>query len=213
VKILCVGRNYAKHAKEMGAKPAEQPIWFWKPDSAIITDGQPVVLPPDVGAVHYEVELAVRFGRHARRIQPQEAMRRLNAATVAVDVTARDLQAKAKSAGEPWAQAKGHDTFLPLGPWMPLPKDLQKIELRLSVNGKEKQHGLTKDMTWSVAELVSLASHWTTFHPDDVLLTGTPEGVGPIVEGDLMEAEAVGLAKIRNPVVAAPWSQTASPAK
>lgn len=202
MKILCVGQNYAKHVRELGGQAPESPVWFWKPDSAIIQDGQAIELPAGVGAVHHEVELAVRIHRLARRITPREALRHLDAATVANDVTARDLQSAAKKAGKPWTQAKGYDTFLPLGPWAPLPPDLQALTLRLSVNGQERQLGSTRDMTWPVAELLALASQWTTLNPGDVLLTGTPEGVGPLAAGNVVDAEVVGVAKLRNPVIA-----------
>jgi 2-keto-4-pentenoate hydratase/2-oxohepta-3-ene-1,7-dioic acid hydratase in catechol pathway len=201
VKVLCVGRNYARHVRELGNAPPAQPIWFWKPDTAIVGDGEPVVLPAGIGAVHHEVELAVRIGRVARRIQPGEALRHLDAATVAVDVTARDLQDEAKRLNATWDRAKGYDTFCPLGPWAPLPRDLQAVELRLRLDGAERQRGSTREMTWGVAELVAAASQWTTLKPGDALLTGTPDGVGPIHPGQAMEAEAVGVAAVRNPVV------------
>jgi 2-keto-4-pentenoate hydratase/2-oxohepta-3-ene-1,7-dioic acid hydratase in catechol pathway len=203
VKVLCVGRNYARHVKEMGGQGTERPVWFWKPDTAVVLDGDAVVVPPGVGAVHHEVELAVRVGRSLRRASASETLGHVDALTVAVDVTARDLQDAAKKAGGPWDQAKGYDTFLPLGPWHPFHAglDLQDLRLRLAVNGHVRQDGHTRDMTWPVAELLAKASEWTTLAPGDVLLTGTPEGVGPIVPGDRMEAEVVGVARVRNPVV------------
>lgn len=202
LKVLCVGRNYARHVKEMGGPASAQPVWFWKPDTAVVLDGDPVVVPPGIGAVHHEVELAVRVGRSLRHAPASEALRHVDALTVAVDVTARDLQESAKKAGGPWDQAKGYDTFLPLGPWHPLHAglNLQDLRLRLSVNGHVRQDGHTRDMTWPVAQLLARASEWTTLAPGDVLLTGTPEGVGPIVPGDRMEAEVVGVARVRNPV-------------
>lgn len=204
MKVLCVGQNYAKHVRELGGATPEAPVWFWKPDSAIIGDGQAIELPPGVGAVHHEVELAVRIGRQARRIAPKDAVRHLDGLTVANDVTARDQQAAAKKAGLPWAQAKGYDTFLPLGAWQPLAgHDLQSLRLRLAVNGEPRQDGSTADMRWPVADLLSLASQWTTLNPGDVVLTGTPEGVGPLAAGDVVEAEVVGVSRLRNSVVAA----------
>lgn len=211
MKVLCVGRNYARHVKELGGQGSEQPVWFWKPDTAVVGDGDAVVVPPGIGAVHHEVELAVRLGKSLRRAKASETLRALDGLTVAVDVTARDLQNEAKKAGAPWDQAKGYDSFLPLGPWQPLRpgelgsrggRDLQDLRLRLSVNGQLRQDGHTKDMTWPVAELLARASQWTTLAPGDVLLTGTPEGVGPLQPGDKMEAEVVGVARVRNPVVA-----------
>lgn len=201
MKVLCVGRNYAKHVRELGGASLE-PVWFLKPDSAIVQDGDAVRIPPGIGAIHHEVELAVRIGKALRRSTPADALRCLDGATVAVDVTARDLQNEAKKVGGPWDQAKGYDSFLPLGPWQAASGlDLQDVRLRLTVNGQLRQDGNTRDMTWPVAELLARASQWTTLQPGDVLLTGTPEGVGPIVAGDRMEAEAVGIARVRNPVL------------
>ncbi len=201
MKVLCVGRNYRAHVKELGGGSAE-PVWFWKPDSAIIGEGEPIMIPDGIGAVHHEVELAVRIGREARRIAAANAQRHIESFTVANDVTARDLQNAAKKVGGPWDQAKGYDTFLPLGEWRGLDRDLQSLSLQLTVNGVVKQQGATKDMTWNVFDLVARASQWTTLKVGDVLLTGTPEGVGAIVPGDKVEAEIVGLASVRNPVVA-----------
>ena len=204
MKVLCVGRNYAKHVRELGGKGNEQPVWFWKPDSAIVHDGEPVEVPAGIGSVHHEVELAVRVAKPIRRAPATDTLRRLDGVTVAVDVTARDLQNEAKKIGGPWDQAKGYDSFLPLGAWAEVAgRDLQAIQIRLAVNGQVRQDGSTRDMTWSVAELLAQASQWTTLNPGDVVLTGTPEGVGPIVPGDRMETEAVGVARLRNPVVAA----------
>ena len=200
MKILCVGQNYAKHVRELGSVPSDSPVWFWKPESAVLHDGGVIELPANVGAVHHEVELAVRLGRVARRIAPQDALRCVDAFTVANDVTARDLQAAAKRAGRPWTQAKGYDTFLPLGDWNQSDVDLQALRLRLTVNGQIRQDGATRDMTWPVADLLSMASQWTTLQPGDVLLTGTPDGVGPLVVGDRVEAEVVGLARVANAV-------------
>lgn len=197
-----MGKNYARHVREMGGAAPEAPIWFWKPDSSVAGDGEAVVLPPGVGAVHHEVELAVRVGRPARRVAAADALRHLDGVTVAVDVTARDLQTAAKQAGNPWAQSKGYDTFCPLGAWQPPERDLQALRLRLSLDGRVRQDGLTADMAWSVAELVAGASAWTTLRPGDVLLTGTPEGVGPLAPGQEMVAELVGVARLRNPIVA-----------
>ncbi len=201
VKVLCVGKNYARHAREMGGPPPTSPVWFWKPDSSVVGEGEPVELPAGVGAVHHEVEMAVRLGARARRVDSNAAGALIDAVTIAVDVTARELQAEAKRLGQPWAQAKGFDTFLPLGAWQDVAGlDLQDQRLRLAVNGQLRQEGWTGDMTWSVASLVGAASQWTTLEPGDILLTGTPEGVGPIVDGDRMEAELVGLVRVSNPV-------------
>lgn len=203
MKILCVGRNYARHVKEMGQAPPAAPLWFWKPDSAIIRDGEAIVIPPGIGAVHHEVELAVRVGKRLKAVAATEALGAVDAITVANDVTARDLQEAAKKAGTPWSQAKGYDTFLPMGAWMPIAgRNLGDLRLRLTVDGELRQDGTTRDMTWAVGELLAHASSWTTLQPGDVLLTGTPEGVGPMNPRQTVDAELVGVARLRNPVVA-----------
>jgi 2-keto-4-pentenoate hydratase/2-oxohepta-3-ene-1,7-dioic acid hydratase in catechol pathway len=177
----------------MGSPTPAAPIWFWKPQSAIIGEGQAIRIPAGIGAVHHEVELAIRIGKDGLP----------HAFTVAIDVTARDLQQAAKEAGRPWAQAKGYDTFLPLGPWCDATGiDLQALELRLGVDDEVRQHGSTSDMTWPVATLLAMAAQWTTFFPGDVLLTGTPEGVGPIVPGQRVCAEIIGHCTLSVPVVA-----------
>jgi 2-keto-4-pentenoate hydratase/2-oxohepta-3-ene-1,7-dioic acid hydratase in catechol pathway len=205
MKVLCVGRNYARHARELGQAVPESPIWFWKPDSAIIGEGEPIVLPAGIGDVHHEVELAVRIGRDARRIDGAEALEHVDAFTVANDVTARDLQQQAKAKGEPWARAKGFDTFLPLGAWQPFRVrdgvDLQALDLHLAVDGQVRQAGSTSDMVWSVAALLAKASTWTTMRAGDILLTGTPEGVGPMRPGQKVVCELVGHVRLQNPVV------------
>ena len=204
MKVLCVGSNYAHHAREMGGAVPRTPIWFWKPDSAIVYDGEPVVLPHDVGAVHHEAELAVRLGMDARRVSPANGRRCIDAFTIAVDVTARDLQQQAKHEGRPWAQAKGFDTFLPLGNWVDATyADLQTLRLRLELDGRIRQDGYTRDMTWDAGMLVSLASQWTTLRTGDVLLTGTPEGVGPLEAGQTMRALVVDHVTLCNPIIAA----------
>jgi 2-keto-4-pentenoate hydratase/2-oxohepta-3-ene-1,7-dioic acid hydratase in catechol pathway len=203
MKILCVGRNYAKHVKEMGQVTPPLPMWFWKPESAMIHDGEAIVAPPGIGPIHHEVELAVRVGRRLKAATPGEALRAVDAITVANDVTARALQDGAKKAGTPWAQAKGYDTFLPLGAWQAVAgRNLADLQLRLTVDGVLRQQENTRAMTWGVADLLAHASTWTTLIPGDILLTGTPDGVGPMEPGQTVEAEVVGVARIRNPVVA-----------
>lgn len=172
MKILCVGKNYAKHAAEMGGQTPEEPIWFWKPDTAIIHQGEAIQIPAGIGEVHHEVEWAVRIGADGRP----------DAMTIAIDVTARDLQSAAKKAGRPWAQAKGYNTFLPLGPWIPFTAGPHRI--RLEIDGEVRQDGSTADMTWDLDALLDHAATWTTLREGDVLLTGTPEGVGPLVPNE-----------------------------
>ena len=207
MKVLCVGRNYARHARELGNAVPQSPIWFWKPDSAIVGDGDAIELPAGIGPVHHEVELAVRVGRRLRRAAAPECLAAVDAVTVANDLTARDLQEQAKRAGLPWAQAKGYDTFLPLGAWAAWDgrdRDLQGLRLRLTVDGQVRQQGSTADMVFPVARLLEHAASWTTLEPGDVLLTGTPEGVGPLQAGQVVACELEGIARLRNPVVPRP---------
>ncbi len=179
--VYCIGKNYAAHAKELGSTTPTQPLWFLKPESSIISDGGTIRLPSGVGRVDHEVELAIRLGPGG---EPE-------AYTVAIDVTARDLQSAAKKAGQPWTKAKGFDTFLPLGSWLPVTGvNLDHLDLSLAVNGRVRQQGNTGDMTWSVAQLLHDAATWTTLRPGDIILTGTPEGVGPLAAGDEVEARA-----------------------
>ncbi len=187
MKVLCVGQNYAKHVAEVPGTPsAERPTWFWKPDSAIVHEGHPIRLPADIGAIHHEVELALHIGPQGRP----------DAFTVAIDITARDMQNADKKAGRPWQQAKGYDTFLPLGAWVPIGStDIQDLQLRLTVNDEVRQDGSTADMTWPVDALLQHAATWTTLKEDDVLLTGTPHGVSALEVGDHVVAEVVGHVK------------------
>lgn len=198
MQVLCVGKNYAKHAAELGGAVPDAPIWFWKPESAIVGDGEAIRLPAGVGAVHHEVELAVRVA--APGPAPGEAAA-VDAFTVAIDVTARDLQTKAKAAGHPWAMAKGFDTFLPLGPWVDAAGvDLQDLQLRLWVDDDLRQDGWTGDMVWPVEELLRRAAAWVTLRPGDIVLAGTPEGVGPLRAGQQMRADVGGHASLTCPV-------------
>lgn len=187
MKVLCVGQNYAKHVAEVPGTPsAERPTWFWKPDSAIVHEGSPIRLPTNIGSIHHEVELALHIGPQGRP----------DAFTVAIDITAREMQNADKQAGRPWQQAKGYDTFLPLGPWVPIgDTDVQNLQLRLTVNNEVRQDGSTADMTWPVDALLEHAATWTTLNEDDVLLTGTPHGVSALDVGDHVVAEVVGHVK------------------
>lgn len=205
MKVLCVGRNYAAHAAEMGAPVPAAPIWFWKPDTAIIQDGADIVQPAGLTRIDHEVELAVRLGKPLRRADAAECLRAVDALTVANDVTARELQEAAKKAGTPWAQAKGYDTFLPLGEWTTAGLDrlgAPDLRLRLTVDGQLRQDGRTREMVRNVGQLLAHGCSWTTLRPGDILLTGTPEGVGPMPVGSTVEAAVVGVAKVRNRVVA-----------
>ncbi len=196
-KVIGIGRNYAEHAAEMGGEAPGEPLMFLVPNTAVIGPGDPVVLPPQTSEVHYEGELAVVIGRICKDIEPADALGVVFGYTCANDVTARDLQ---RSDGQ-WARAKGFDTFCPLGPWIETDLDPSALGLVTRLDGEVVQDGSTADMVHDVAALVSHASKAFTLLPGDVILTGTPAGVGPIVAGQRVEVEVEGIGTLSNPVV------------
>jgi len=182
-KILCIGRNYRAHAAELGNEVPEKPLVFLKPPSALLPHKGTVLLPPESSRVDYEGELAVVIGRRARRLSRDGAMSAVFGYTVAIDVTARDLQ---KGDGQ-WWRAKGFDTFCPLGPAIETDVDPSDLLLETLVDGVVKQSGRTSAMVHDVPTLVAWASHAMTLEPGDVILTGTPEGVAPLAPGQTLE--------------------------
>ncbi len=196
-KVIGIGRNYAEHAAEMGDEAPVEPLMFLVPNTAVIGPGDPVVLPPQTSEVHYEGELAVVIGRICKDIEPPDALGVVFGYTCANDVTARDLQ---RSDGQ-WARAKGFDSFCPLGPWIETDLDPSALGLVTRLDGEVVQDGTTADMVHDVAALVSYASKAFTLLPGDVILTGTPAGVGPIVAGQRVEVEVEGIGTLSNPVV------------
>ena len=198
-KVLCVGHNYSDHAAELGSEVPPEPLIFMKPSTAGVGPDQPVRLPALSGEVHHEAELAVVMGRLTRDVGPDEALGRVLGYTCANDVTARDLQ---RRDGQ-WTRAKGFDSFCPLGPWIDTDADpAAGLAVRCRVNGETRQDGTTADLVFGVATLVSHCSRFATLLPGDVLLTGTPAGVGPLVHGDVVEVEVADVGVLRNPVVA-----------
>jgi len=200
-KIVCVGRNYAEHAKELGNPMPEEPLIFLKPPSAVIGDGEPIVLPPQSQRVEHEGEIAVVVGARLKRVGEQQALNGIAGITCANDVTARDLQ---KTDGQ-WTRAKGFDTFCPVGPRVvPLKGlgDLSKLELRCRVNGQLRQQGKATDMAFPIPTVLCYISRIMTLEPGDLVLTGTPAGIGSLVAGDVVEVEISGVGVLRNPVVA-----------
>ncbi len=189
-KVLCIGQNYAKHAAEMNAAVPAQPIIFLKPSTALIRSHEAIRLPSMTSNVHHEIELVAMIGLGGRDIPPQRSLDHVTAYAIGLDMTARDLQSEAKRMGKPWSVAKGFDTFAPLGELVPADKigNPQELTLSLKVNGTVKQHGTTQDMIFPVAHLVSYCSKIFTLEHGDLLYTGTPEGVGPVVQGDRLEA-------------------------
>jgi 2-keto-4-pentenoate hydratase/2-oxohepta-3-ene-1,7-dioic acid hydratase in catechol pathway len=197
-KIVCIGKNYADHAAEMDSDVPTSPVLFLKPPTSVIGPLSPIRRPPESSNVHYEGELAVVMGKIARNVSPDRVLSHVLGYTAANDVTARDLQ---RADGQ-WTRAKGFDTFLPLGPAIDTEFDPSEPHtITTSVNGVIKQDGVTSDLVFGVAELVSFVSRVMTLLPGDVILTGTPSGVGPIVEGDRVEVEIEGIGVLMNPVV------------
>ena len=182
-KILCIGRNYRAHAAELGNEVPEKPLVFFKPPSSLLPHKGTVLLPPESSRVDYEGELAIVIGKRARRLAGSEALGAVFGYTVAIDVTARDLQ---KADGQ-WWRAKGFDTFCPLGPAIETDVDPSDLLLETLVDGAVKQSGRTSAMVHDVPALVAWASHAMTLEPGDVILTGTPEGVAPLVPGQTLE--------------------------
>ncbi len=199
-KIVCVGRNYLEHARELGNEVPERPLLFFKPPSAIIADGEPIVLPPESSRVEHEGEIAVVIGRRARRVPAAAAWGYVSGIAPLNDVTARDLQ---KTDGQ-WARAKGFDTFCPMGAEVPLDRvDRDALEVVCRVNGQERQRGSASQMAFSIPALIEYISGVMTLEPGDVIATGTPAGVSPLAPGDVVEVEIPGVGSITNPVEAA----------
>ncbi len=197
-KIVGVGRNYRAHASELGNALPEAPLFFLKPPSALSGPGDPIVLPPESGRVDYEGELAVVIARRARRVSREAALSHVLGYTIANDVTARDLQKKDVQ----FTRGKGFDSFCPCGPCVVDGIDPAGLTITTRVNGEVRQHGHTADMVFDVPTLIAEASRFMTLLPGDLLLTGTPAGVGPLAAGDVVEVEISSIGTLQNPVVA-----------
>ena len=195
-KIVCVGRNYVAHAKELGNEVPERPMLFLKPPSAIIGNGEAIVLPRASSRVEYEGEIGVVIGTRMRRASAADAVRGIGGFTCVNDVTARDLQ---KGDGQ-WGRAKGFDTFCPVGPATANGLDWRTLEVITRVNGVERQRAPSSDMHFRLPELLSYISHVMTLMPGDIIATGTPAGVGPLAAGDVVDVEIPGVGILSNPV-------------
>lgn len=189
--IFCIGRNYAEHARELKNEVPGQPLVFLKPTSSIIYDGQSISLPSQSSDVHHEVELVVCIGKGGKDIASENALEYVAGYGIGIDVTARDIQRKAKEKGHPWSVAKGFDTFAPLGNFVEAGEigDPQNLDLSISVNGEQRQSDNTRLMLFPVAELVSYLSTIFSLRPGDLIFTGTPKGVSRIASGDIIEAD------------------------
>ncbi|NND85562.1 MAG: fumarylacetoacetate hydrolase family protein [Acidimicrobiia bacterium] len=197
-KVVCVGKNYVDHAAEMDSPVPDSPIIFLKPATSVVGPAGPIVLPADSSEIHHEGELAVVIGKLARNVPAEDASTVVLGYTVANDVTARDLQ---RSDGQ-WTRSKGYDTFCPLGPAIATEFDpLEGMRITTSVNGDLRQEGSTADLVFGVAELIEFITRVMTLLPGDVILTGTPSGVGPLESGDRVDVEIEGIGVLSNPVV------------
>lgn len=197
-KIVCVGRNYVEHARELGNEMPKQPLLFLKPPSAIIASGESIILPPESRRVEHEAELAVIIGRRCSRVSQQAALDYVGAYAPLNDVTARDLQ---RADGQ-FTRGKGFDTFCPIGSPVPATDvgDPTQLEVIGRVNGEVRQRGSVSQMAFPIPLLIEYISAIMTLEPGDVIATGTPAGVGPIVQGDLVEVEIPGVGILSNPV-------------
>jgi len=196
-KVVAMGRNYAEHAKELGNTTSDLPLFFLKPNTAVIGPDDPIVLPEYSNEVHHEAELAVVIQRICRNVSAENALDYVFGYTAANDVTARDLQRME----DQWTRAKAFDTSCPLGPWIVSDLDTEDLRIQARVDGETRQDGTTHDMIYDVPTIVSLASEIFTLLPGDVILTGTPAGVGPIVHGNRVEIEIEGIGVLTNPVI------------
>jgi 2-keto-4-pentenoate hydratase/2-oxohepta-3-ene-1,7-dioic acid hydratase in catechol pathway len=198
-KIVCVGRNYRDHAKELGNEVPKEPLIFLKPPSSVIANGDPIVLPAVSSRVEFEGEIGVVIGAVLTRASETEAARAIGGIVAVNDVTARDLQNKDGQ----WTRAKGFDSFCPMGVPGEAPADLQRLTVITRVNGVEKQRGVASDMVFSIPAILSYISHVMTLEPGDLVATGTPAGVAPLAPGDIVEVEIPGISRISNGVKAA----------
>jgi 2-keto-4-pentenoate hydratase/2-oxohepta-3-ene-1,7-dioic acid hydratase in catechol pathway len=199
-KVVAIGKNYAAHAAEMGGEPPKEPLMFLKPNTSVVGPGDPIFYPPQTHNLHFEGELAVVIGRICRDVPIEQATDVIHGYTIANDVTARDLQ---KSDGQ-WTRAKGFDSFCPLGPWVETDLDPHDFaegrSIQTHLNGDLQQDGDTKDLIFDIPTLISYVSSVMTLLPGDVILTGTPDGVGPMQVGDEVEISIAGLGTLTNKV-------------
>jgi 2-keto-4-pentenoate hydratase/2-oxohepta-3-ene-1,7-dioic acid hydratase in catechol pathway len=202
-KIVCVGLNYAAHAKEHNAEVPDIPLIFLKPPSTVIGPGETILLPPQSQQVEHESELGVVIGKRGRRIPPEEAMDHILGYTIANDVTARDLQYRDGQ----WTRGKGFDTFCPLGPWITTEFDPADALITCHVNDEMRQMASTRDMIFSIRQLIAYVTSVMTLEPGDLLLTGTPAGVGPLLPGDVVKVTIEGIGSLSNPVAQEPVQQ------
>jgi len=190
MKIICIGRNYVAHARELNNEVPETPVFFMKPDSALVLDNRPFFYPEFSNDVHHELEVVIRINRLGRSIEERYAHRYFNEVALGVDFTARDLQAVQKKKGLPWEIAKGFDYSAPISRFLPLEnfEDIHNLSFRLDINGKTVQDGSTSLMIFSFEKIIAYVSRFMTLKTGDLIYTGTPAGVGPVAINDRLEA-------------------------
>ena len=198
-KVVCVARNYADHAKEMGTPVPKEPVFFLKPSSALLPGGGTILLPPQSQRVEVETELAVILGAEGQDVRAADALGLVAGYAVFYDITARDLQATARKEGSPWTAAKGFDTFAPISEGVAASRisDPHSLKILLRVNGNIRQNSSTSHMVFRIPELIEAASRIMSLEPGDILATGTPAGVWPIVSGDELVSDIEGVGTLR----------------
>jgi|TARA_B100001059_G_scaffold140070_1_gene140225 2-keto-4-pentenoate hydratase/2-oxohepta-3-ene-1,7-dioic acid hydratase in catechol pathway len=184
MKIICVGRNYADHAKELGNSAPKEPVIFCKPDSAILQPRNPFVIPPWTKEVHHELELIIRIGKVGKYIEPKYALSYVDSISVGIDFTARDIQSKLKNAGLPWEKAKGFDGSAAIGKWIKGSPNKKNYQIQLFKNNDLAQKGNTRDFIFSIEEIICHISQFFTLKSGDIIFTGTPSGVASVEAGD-----------------------------
>ena len=190
MKIICIGRNYAEHAKELNSDIPSEPVFFLKPDTALIKDNQPFYYPDFSKEIHHEVELVLKISKVGKNIQPQFANKYYDEIGIGIDFTARDIQAECKKKGLPWERAKAFDGSAPIGKFIDKKQfaDENTINFWLTLNGNTVQKGTTKDLLFSFDKIIAYVSKYITLKTGDLIYTGTPEGVGSVAIGDKLEA-------------------------
>lgn len=189
MKIICIGRNYAEHAKELKNEIPTEPVWFMKPDTALLKDGEAFYLPEFSNDIHHEIEVVLKITKVGKHIDEQFAHKYYDEIGLGVDFTARDVQAKCKEKGLPWEKAKAFDGSAPIGKFVKKEQlgDLSNLNFELKINGQSRQLGNTKDLLFSFDKVISYVSKFVTLKVGDLIYTGTPEGVGPVKIGDKLQ--------------------------
>ena len=189
MKLICIGKNYLKHIHELNSKKEDDPVIFLKPDTSVIQKKQPFFIPEFSNDIHYEVEIILKFNRVGKHIEPKFSKKYFDKISLGIDFTARDLQRKFKENGLPWDIAKGFDNSAMIGDWLSVDlfDDIDNINFRLEKNGEIVQKSNSSNMIWKIDQLISKASTFFTIKIGDIMFTGTPEGVGKVVENDLLE--------------------------